>query len=93
VVLSEHIKSILGAAKDKLTIVEIIFKDVWPSGWSGSLADILEARSKAFAELVEYPNPEVRTLARAKLAILEKSIRKEREREAEEHNEREQRFE
>jgi hypothetical protein len=92
-VLSEHIKSLLNAATDKLAIVETIFKGIHPSSWSGSLADIFEIRSKAFAALLDYPDSDVQAFVRTKLSHLEQQIRREREREAAEHNEREQRFE
>ena len=92
--LSDHIKVFLEAAEKKVDIVEIIFKGMWPrSGWSGSLADILETRSEAFAELLEHPSYEVRECARLKLSLIEKSIRKNRERESKLDNWREQRFE
>lgn len=91
--LSEHAKSLLEVADDKLAMVEIIFEHVQPNSWSGSRADIFEVRSKAFAELLEYPDPEVRDLVTKKLSTLEERIRLERESEAAEHNEREQRFE
>ncbi|MDW1317920.1 hypothetical protein AB9B33_25035, partial [Klebsiella pneumoniae] len=65
----------------------------FPSGWSGSLADILEVRSEAFAVLLNHVSPEVREMAKTKLSLLNRSIRENREREAEEYNRREQRFE
>jgi hypothetical protein len=91
--LSGHIKSLLTVAQDKPAIVEIIFDGIHPGSWSGSLADIFEIRSKAFAELLHHSDPEVRKFAKTKLAVLEQRIIKEREREAAQHNEREQRFE
>jgi hypothetical protein len=93
VILSGHIKALLEAAEKPIDIVEIIFKGTWPGGWSGSLADILEVRSRAFAELLEHPSHEVRVFARQKLTLIEKSVRKNREQEAEENSWREQRFE
>ncbi len=50
-------------------------------------------RSKAFAELLNHDLLEVKEIAKAKLSILNKSIRKNRERESNEYNQREQRFE
>ncbi|MBU3950398.1 MAG: hypothetical protein KJ826_19540 [Proteobacteria bacterium] len=92
--LSGHIKAFLEAVERPVDIVEIIFGGTWPrSGWSGSLADILETRSKAFAELLEHPSHEVCECARLKLSLIEKSIRKNREQEAKLDNRREQRFE
>lgn len=93
VVLSKHIKSLLKAAQDKLSIVEIMFSAIQPSSWSGSRAEIVELRSRAFAELRDYPLPEVAELAKQKLAQIEQLVRTYREKEAEEHNRREQRFE
>lgn len=93
VVLSRHIKALLEIADNKNDIVETIFAGTWPDGWSGSLAEILEVRSKAFAELLDHHSQEVRELAKAKLTSLEKTIRKKREQEAEEYGRREQRFE
>ena len=91
--LSDHIKALLKVAEKPIDIVETIFKGTWPGGWSGSLANILEVRSRAFAELLEHPSHEVREFARHKLALIEKSVRKNREQEAEENSRREQRFE
>lgn len=93
IALSEHIKCLMEAADDKLAFVEIIFKDAWPNSWSGSLSIILEARSKAFAELLDHPSPDVRSLAKIKLGLLQQRVHMEREREAADDNAREQRFE
>lgn len=93
VILSGHIKALLDAAENPIDIVETIFKGTWPDGWSGSLADILEVRSRAFAELLEHSSHEVREFARLKLTQIEKSVRQNREQEAERNSWREQRFE
>ncbi|WP_319532339.1 hypothetical protein [uncultured Cohaesibacter sp.] len=91
--LSGHMLAILDAAEDKTKIVEVIFSRTWPSGWSGSLSNILETRARAFAALAEYPSKAVKCLVEGKLRQIEQSIRVERQKEAEEHAEREQRFE
>ena len=93
VALSRHITSLLDAAEDKVAIVETIFSRTFPSGWSGSLADILEVRAKAFAELSNNDSPEVQEIVKAKLSLLNKSIRENRDHESDEYNQREQRFE
>lgn len=93
VILSHHISSLLDAAENKVEIVEAIFSRSYPSGWSGSLADILEVRSEAFAELLTHVSPEVREVAKTKLSLLNRAIRENRESEVEEYNRREQRFE
>ena len=93
VILSDHISSLLDAAENKVAIVETIFSRTFPGSWSGSLADILEVRLEAFAALLNHVSPEVREMAQDKLSILNRSIRENRERETEEYNRREQRFE
>lgn len=91
--LSQHIISLLDVAEEKSAIVDIITTTTIPGGWSGSLANILEVRSKAFAELLNHSSTEVKGLARTNLSQLKRYIRNYREQEAEEHNRREQRFE
>ena len=93
VALSKHIISLLDAAEDKVAIVETVYSRTFPGGWSGSLADILEVRSKAFAGLLNHGSPEVQEMAKTKLSLLNRRISENREREAEEYNQREQRFE
>ncbi|MBX3713072.1 MAG: hypothetical protein KF800_14015 [Lysobacter sp.] len=93
VVLSQNIKALLDAALDKHAIVDAMLSGIPPTSWSGSRADIMEIRAKAFAELLEHALPEVRDLAARKLERVEQVVRQEREREAAEHNQREQRFE
>lgn len=94
VMLSDHIKILLEVAKDKINIIKTIYKHTLPTGgWEGSLAKILEDRSKAFAELLEHDSREVRELAKIKLVLIEKSVLKNRENEAKENNTYEQLFE
>ena len=93
VILSDHIKSLLEVAESKVDMIETIFLRTWPSAWSGSLAEILEVRSKAFAELLDHDSLEVRETAKVKLVKIENSAREKRKEEAEESNRYEQRFE
>jgi len=96
VTLSHHIKSILDIVDDKSSMVELIYTNtcLYPNGgWFGSIADIFEARSRAFEELLTHASFDVRKIAQAKLPLLNKFIEEQREREAEEQNRWEQRFE
>lgn len=68
--------------ENRVGIVETIFAGTHPSEDSGSLWEILEARSKAFVEHLDHHSPKVREIAKAKLTLIEKSIREEREQEA-----------
>ena len=91
--MSEHAKALLDAASDKEPVLQMIFEGAWPSGWSGSLADILETRTAAFEELLSHPSDVVRVSASEKLEILKQAVRSNREKEADEQNSRERRFE
>lgn len=91
--LSEHMMTILDAAEDKSKIIDIIFSLTWPSGWTGSLASILEARARALAALTDYPSTIVKKIVAEKLREIEQSIHEHRTREANEDSKREQRFE
>lgn len=91
--LSDHMMAILDAVENKPKVVETIFSRTWPSGWSGSLADILEVRGRALAGLSDYPSPDVKRIVTEKLKEIEQAIQKNRAREADENNSREQRFE
>ena len=93
VTLSEHITSLLDVAEDKVAIVETIHSRTRPGSYSDSLADILEVRSKAFADLLNYNSPKVQRIARDKLVLLEDDIIRNRQRESVENNRLEQRFE
>lgn len=91
--LSEHMNSLLNSVDDKTRVVEAIFSRVWPSGWSGSLADILEVRGRALEELCNYPSPMVQQMVTEKLKEIRKAVLKYRASEADDNNRREQRFE
>lgn len=91
--LSPHIKALFTAAKDKCAMVEIIYGHVMPSSYSGSRANIMQIRSKAFEELLNYSDAAVQVQVQDKLSILEKAILAEQQREAAEQHLREQRFE
>lgn len=93
VVLSDHIKSLLEIAEDKISIVETIYFQTLPSRYSGSRAELLEVRAKAFSGLLEYPSIEVREFAKVKLSLIERSVRECKDQEAEKNARREQRFE
>lgn len=62
-------------------VLENLAKRIRPSGWSGSLADILLKRAVLFQSLGQHHNAEVRAWARHRHSDLLESIEKERERE------------
>ncbi len=91
--LSDHMMSLLDAVDDKASVVEAIFARTWPSGWSGSLADILEVRGRALEKLSEYPSTIVQEMVSEKLKEIGRAVLRNRASEAEENNRQEQRFE
>ena len=93
VTLSPHIKALLDVAEDKTAMVETIFYNTKPNCWSGSRANILEERSQAVAELLNHPSFEVQKITKDKLIELGEKIKYERELEAKENSQREQKFE
>ncbi|MAC46003.1 MAG: hypothetical protein CMI12_04010 [Oceanospirillum sp.] len=93
VILSDQIKAFLHEANDKVQIIETIFSNTQPRGWSGSLSKILKIRAKALQELLMHPDTEIREFVQQKLLLLESVIEQEREREAAENMRNEQRFE
>ena len=78
--------TILERAPDLSAVLKKLARSIRPSGWSGSLADILQKRSVLFQSLYQHNNSEVRAWARNQYSALQESI--ERERQGEEHNDR-----
>lgn len=95
VVLSKHAIALLDAAKSKDKILKtFMHQAIWPTNGSlNSFSDSIEERARAFSELLEYPDPEVRQISKdLHLSILE-TASKERKEEEERNKRREQRFE
>lgn len=91
IVLSEHAKALLEVAKDKCLIVNKMAANVSPNSYSGAL--VQKARSKAFAELLNHPSPEVHELVKEKLISIEHLIHETQAREERENRWNEQSFE
>lgn len=68
-------------------------KSIWPTGWNGSLADILEKKQSLFEFLFEHENDEVSVWAKTQYKKLQQDIVSERERENERYNDENQTFE
>ena len=63
VVLSEQACAIIEAARDPYAILRNLCSSVQPSGWSGSLADIIAKRGQAFEVLLKHERPDIRAAA------------------------------
>lgn len=93
VVLSGHVKALLDAAPDKVALAQLILDRIPPNHWSEPLSNVLEARAKAFEELIDHPDPTVQHFAKQHRPLLAQRVASERAREQEDHRRGDQRFE
>ena len=93
VVLSEQARAIIEEAQDPCAILRNLCSSVRPSGWSGSLADIIAKRRQAFETLLEHDRPNIRDAAAARIAEMKEWEEQERRYEQTRDRQREQRFE
>ena len=93
VVLSEQACAIIEAARDPYAILRNLCSSVQPSGWSGSLADIIAKRGQAFEVLLKHERSDVREAAAAQIAEIKRREEEVRLYERESDRPREQRFE
>ena len=75
------VNSILRNAPELEKVLEQLGRALRPSGWSGSLADILEKRSVLLRDLRDHENAEVASWAKSHYIRLQQGITTERERE------------
>lgn len=93
VVLSEQAHAIIDATQDPSTVPRNFCSSAYPSGWSGSLANVITKRGQAFRTLLEHDRSDIRDAAEAAIAQISKWEKQERHRERAEYERREQRFE
>ncbi|MGU3662318.1 hypothetical protein [Methylobacterium fujisawaense] len=85
-------RSLLQEAPDPAGILTSFFDRIHPSGWSGSLADILQGRLPLFLEMQRDPRPEVAAKAIELAERLAKAIEANRQSESRENRARDERF-
>ena len=93
VVLSEQAHAIIDATQDPSTVLGNLCSSVQPSGWSGSLANVIAKRGQAFKALLEHSRSDIRKAAEVAIAKINQWEERERHREQAEDERREQRFE
>ena len=93
VVLSEQAHAIIDVTQDPSTVLKNFCSSAYPSGWSGSLANVIAKRGQAFRTLLEHDRSDIRDAAEAVIAQISKWEKQERHRERAEYERREQRFE
>jgi hypothetical protein len=86
-------RKLMAEAPDPRPVLSVIFKRFHPSGWSGSLAEILESRIPLLAQLESHENHVIAAWAKKVLPIHQANIESARESEARESRERDERFE
>jgi hypothetical protein len=79
--------SIFEKAPDLNVVLNHLANSIWPTSWSGSRADVLQKRSVLFQSLYQHANVEISAWARSQYSVLQEAIKKERQ--WEEHNDRE----
>jgi len=85
--------TILDKAPNLQTMLPQLEKEIYPTSWSGSYADVLVKRLTLFAKLFQHPNLEIRDWAIKQHQKLQLAIQAQRERESKENQERVERFE
>ena len=93
VVLSEQARAIIEEAQDPFAILRNLCSSVRPSGWSGSLADIIAKRRQAFETLLKHDRPNIRDAAAPRIAEMKEWEEQERRYEQTRDRQYEQRFE
>lgn len=87
------IYSIFEKAPDLGVVLEHLADAIRPTGWTGSLANILQKRSVLFQSLYQHDNAEIRAWARGQYSALQETIKRERECEERHNRERNEIFE
>jgi len=93
VVFSAQAFSILNESTEPFKVLGHFSSSVYPSGWSGSRAEIIAKRCRPFEALLDHGRKEIREAAAACVSRIKVYEEQERERERVEDRQREQRFE
>ena len=91
--LSDQAAALLDVSPDASETLTHFARSVRPSGWSGSLANIIARRQRPFELLLSHEREDVRTTAEELIPRIRDMEDDERERERVEDQERDQRFE
>ncbi|MAX55480.1 MAG: hypothetical protein CL537_08225 [Alcanivoracaceae bacterium] len=93
VAIMESAISLLEAAPEPETVLEVFAERVTPSSWSGSRANVMQPRADAIGRLCEHENMEIAAAAKSVSEKLVCSIEHQKAREQREDREYEQKFE
>ncbi len=84
---------LLEASPEPLAVLESFAGRITPSSWTGSLANIMQARSSAICVLSKHKRPDIAEAAKIVCEKMIQWVERQKEREQLEDSEREQRFE
>jgi len=91
--LHEAAIELLEASPEPLAVLESFAERITPSSWTGSLANIMQARSRVIGALSKHERPDIAEAAKTVCEKMSQWVERQKEREQREDSEREQRFE
>lgn len=91
--LHEAAIELLEASPEPLAVLESFAERITPSSWTGSLANIMQARSTAISTFSKQERPDIAEAAKIVCEKMIQWVERQKEREQREDREREQRFE
>ncbi|MDF9722018.1 hypothetical protein P4S07_019850 [Serratia marcescens] len=91
--LHEAAIELLEASPEPLVVLESFAERITPSSWTGSLANIMQARSSGIGALSKHERPDIAEAAKTVCEKMSQWVERQKEREQREDSEREQRFE
>ncbi|MFK8259044.1 hypothetical protein ACFL9S_14825 [Erwinia sp. AnSW2-5] len=93
IALHEAAIKLLEASPEPLAVLESFAERITPSSWTGSLANIIQARAGAISMLTKHGRTDISEAAKVVSEKMIQCIERQKEREQREDSEREQRFE
>ena len=91
--LHEAAIELLETSPEPLAVLESFAERITPSSWTGSLANIMQARARAISTLSKHERPNIAEAAKVVCEKMIQWVERQKEREQREDSEREQRFE
>ncbi|MEI7252437.1 hypothetical protein [Pectobacterium versatile] len=91
--LHEAAIELLEASPEPTAVLESFAESITPSSWSGSRANIMQARLMAISTLIKHERPDIAEAAKVVCEKMSQRVERQRVREQREDSEREQRFE
>lgn len=91
--IHETALKLLEASPEPLAVLKSFAERITPSSWTGSLANIMQARSKTLSTLIKHERTDIAEAAKVVCEKMIQWVERQKEREQREDSEREQRFE